>query len=139
MKQNGIGFYATGLSFVAGVVALVFYMINAKTDYFANLGVSPVVVGCTVVAVVAQLLLLVLSKQNQPIWMDLAAVAAPVLLMVAFINLTGSRVNGIASIMTFENNAQTMSDLTSAIVSMAALLIACLIGIVSSYFNIRKA
>ncbi|WP_291245220.1 hypothetical protein [Fournierella sp.] len=139
MKQNGIGFYTTGLSFVAGVVALVFYMINAKTDYFANLGVSPVVVSCTVVAVVAQLLLLVLSKQNQPIWMDLAAVAAPVLLMVAFINLTGSRVNGIASIMTFENNAQTMSDLTSAIVSMAALLIACLIGIVSSYFNIRKA
>lgn len=139
MKQNGIGFYATGLSFVAGVVALVFYMINAKTDYFANLGVSPVVVGCTVVAVVAQLVLLVLSKQEQPIWMDLAAVAAPVLLMVAFINLTGSRVNGIASIMTFENNAQTMSDLTSAIVSMAALLIACLIGIVSSYFNIRKA
>ena len=138
MKQNGIGFYTTGLSFVAGVVALVFYMINAKTDYFANLGVSPVVVGCTVVAVVAQLLLLVLSKQNQPIWMDLAAVAAPVLLMVAFINLTGSRVNGIASIMTFENNGQTMSDLTSAIVSMAALLIACLIGIVSSYFNIRK-
>ncbi len=139
MKQNGIGFYTTGLSFVAGVVALVFYMINAKTDYFANLGVSPVVVGCTVVAVVAQLVLLVLSKQEQPIWIDLAAVAAPVLLMVAFINLTGSRVNGIASIMTFENNAQTMSDLTSAIVSMAALLIACLIGIVSSYFNIRKA
>ena len=139
MKQNGIGFYTTGLSFVAGVVALVFYIINAKTDYFANLGVSPVVVGCTVVAVVAQLVLLVLSKQEQPIWMDLAAVAAPVLLMVAFINLTGSRVNGIASIMTFENNAQTMSDLTSAIVSMAALLIACLIGIVSSYFNIRKA
>ncbi len=139
MKQNGIGFYTTGLSFVAGVIALVFYMINAKTDYFANLGVSPVVVGCTVVAVVAQLVLLVLSKQEQPIWMDLAAVAAPVLLMVAFINLTGSRVSGIASIMTFENNAQTMSDLTSAIVSMAALLIACLIGIVSSYFNIRKA
>lgn len=139
MKQNGIGFYTTGLSFVAGVIALVFYMINAKTDYFANLGVSPVVVGCTVVAVVAQLVLLVLSKQEQPIWMDLAAVATPVLLMVAFINLTGSRVNGIASIMTFENNAQTMSDLTSAIVSMAALLIACLIGIVSSYFNIRKA
>ena len=138
MKQNGIGFYTTGLSFVAGVVALVFYMINAKTDYFANLGVSPVVVGCTVVAVVAQLVLLVLSRQEQPIWMDLAAVAAPVLLMVAFINLTGSRVNGIASIMTFENNAQTTSDLTSAIVSMAALLIACLIGIVSSYFNIRK-
>lgn len=139
MKQNGIGFYTTGLSFVAGVVALVFYMINAKTDYFANLGVSPMIVGCTVVAVVAELVLLVLSKQEQPIWMDLAAVAAPVLLMVAFINLTGSRVNGIASIMTFENNAQTMSDLTSAIVSMAALLIACLIGIVSSYFNIRKA
>ena len=139
MKQNGIGFYTTGLSFVAGVVALVFYMINAKTDYFANLGLSPVVVGCTGVAVGAQLVLLVLSKQEQPIWMDLAAVAAPVLLMVAFINLTGSRVNGIASIMTFENNAQTMSDLTSAIVSMAALLIACLIGIVSSYFNIRKA
>ena len=139
MKQNGIGFYTTGLSFVAGVVALVFYMINAKTDYFANLGVSPMIVGCTVVAVVAELVLVVLSKQEQPIWMDLAAVAAPVLLMVAFINLTGSRVNGIASIMTFENNAQTMSDLTSAIVSMAALLIACLIGIVSSYFNIRKA
>lgn len=139
MKQNGIGFYTTGLSFVAGVIALVFYMINAKTDYFANLGVDPVVVGCTVVAIVAELVLLVLSKQEQPIWMDLAAVAAPVLLMVAFINLTGSRVNGIASIMTFENNAQTMSDLTSAIVSMAALLIACLIGIVSSYLNIRKA
>ncbi len=139
MKQNGIGFYTTGLSFVAGVVALVFYMINARTDYFANLGVNPVVVGCTAAAILVQVLLLVLSKQEQPVWLDLAAVAAPVLLMVAFINLTGSRVSGIASIMTFENNAQTMADLSSAIVSMAALLIACVIGIVSSYFNIRKA
>lgn len=138
MKNNGIGFYATGLSFVAGLVALVFYIINTNTSYFTNLGVSPVVVGCAVVALVAQLVLLLLSKQPQPAWLDLVAVAAPVLLMVAFVSLTGTRVNGIAAIMTFENNAQTMSDLSSAIVSMAAFFIAWLIGVISSYLNIRK-
>lgn len=139
MKKNGIGFYATGLSFAAGIVALVFYFINTNTNYFTNLGVSPAVVGCAAVALAAQLVLLVLSKQPQPIWLDLVAVAAPVLLMVAFVSLTGTRVNGIAAIMTFENNAQTMSDLSSAIISMAAFLIAWLVGVVSAYFNIRKA
>lgn len=139
MKKNGIGFYATGLSFAAGIVALVFYFINTNTNYFTNLGVSPAVVGCAAVALAAQLVLLVLSKQPQPIWLDLVAMAAPVLLMVAFVSLTGTRVNGIAAIMTFENNAQTMSDLSSAIISMAAFLIAWLVGVVSAYFNIRKA
>lgn len=139
MKKNGIGFYATGLSFAAGIVALVFYFINTNTNYFTNLGVSPAVVGCAAVALAAQLVLLVLSKQPQPVWLDLVAVAAPVLLMVAFVSLTGTRVNGIAAIMTFENNAQTMSDLSSAIISMAAFLIAWLVGVVSAYFNIRKA
>lgn len=139
MKNNGIGFYATGLSFVAGIVALVFYILNTNTNYFANLGVNPAVVGCAAVALVAQLVLLVFSKQPQPAWMDLVAVAAPVLLMIAFVSLTGTRVNGIAAIMTFENNAQTMSDLSSAIISMAAFLIAWLIGVISTYLNIRKA
>lgn len=139
MKKNGIGFYATGLSFVAGIVALVFYMINTNTDYFANLGVNPVVAGCAAVALAAQLVLLILSKQPQPAWLDLVAVAAPVLLMVAFVSLIGTRVNGIASIMTFENNAQTMSDLSSAIISLAAFLIAWLVSVISTYFNIRKA
>lgn len=139
MKNNGIGFYATGLSFVAGIVALVFYMINTNTDYFANLGVNPVVAGCAAVALAAQLVLLILSKQPQPAWLDLVAVAAPVLLMVAFVSLIGARVTGIASIMTFENNAQTMSDLSSAIISLAAFLIAWLVGVISTYFNIRKA
>lgn len=139
MKNNGIGFYATGLSFVAGIVALVFYMINTGTNYFANLGVNPVVVGCAAVALVAQLVVLILSKQPQPAWLDLVAVVAPVLLMVAFVTLIGARVNGIASIMTFENNAQTMSDLSSAIVSLAAFLIAWLVGVISTYLNIRKA
>lgn len=139
MKKNGIGFYATGLSFVAGIVALVFYMINTNTDYFANLGVNPVVAGCAAVALAAQLVLLILSKQPQPAWLDLVAVTAPVLLMVAFVSLIGTRVNGIASIMTFENNAQTMSDLSSAIISLAAFLIAWLVSVISTYFNIRKA
>ena len=139
MKNNGIGFYATGLSFVAGAVALVFYIINTGTDYFANLGVNPMVAGCAAAALIAQLVLLVLSRKEQPVWLDLVAAAAPVLLMIAFASLIGARVNGIASIMTFENNAQTMADLSSAIVSLVAFFLAWLIGVISSFFNIRKA
>ena len=48
------------------------------------------------------------------------------------------RVNTIASIMTFTNNAQTMADLSSAIYGTAALLIAVVLNIIAAFTNVNE-
>lgn len=52
-----------------------------------------------------------------------------------FVNV---RVNGIAAVMTFENNARNMADLTSAIVGIAGCLVAAIVSIVSAFFDVSK-
>ena len=112
---------------------------NCKTNYFINLGVNPVVMGCLIVAILLQCLYGgVATRQGHALWSDMLAVISPVLLIVAAITLAGSRINGIAAIMTFENSAQNMADLASAIVGIAACLIAAVVGIVASFFDTVK-
>lgn len=139
LKKQGAGFYLGALALVLGAVGTVYYNINCHTSYFSNLGTNPVVLGSAVAALVLLLVVLVgsqLAKEN-PL-LDVCHVAAPVLLMVAFANFATSRVNGIASIMTFENNAQTMADLNSALVGLVLLLLATVAGILAAFFAVRK-
>lgn len=65
-------------------------------------------------------------------------VVSGVLLVTGLALFIQSRVNGIAAIMTFTNNAQNMADLSSAIVGMVALAIAMLLNMVSAFFAVRK-
>lgn len=137
MKKS-IGFFMTVLSAAAAAVGAVAYFMNCKTNYFINLGVNPVVMGCVVCAIVLQVVYIVVTQKGHQLWNDVLAVIPPVLLIVATINLVSARVNGIAAIMTFENNAQNMADLTSAIVGIAACLIAAVVGIAASFFDTVK-
>ena len=137
MKKS-VGFFMTILSAAAAAVGAVAYFMNCQTNYFINLGVDPVVMGCAVAAIVLQVVYIVMTQKGSQLWTDVLAVLPPVLLIVATITLAGRRISGIASIMTFENNAQNMADLTSAIVGIAACLIAAVIGIAASFFDTVK-
>lgn len=137
MKKS-VGFFLTVISAAAAVVGAAAYFMNCKTDYFINLGVNPVVMGCAVAAIVLQVVYIAATQKGHALWSDALAVIPPVLLIIATITLVGARVGSIASIMTFENNAQNMADLTSAIVGVAACLIAAVVGIAASFFDTVK-
>lgn len=137
MKKS-VGFFMTILSAAAAAVGAAAYFMNCRTNYFINLGIDPVVMGCAVCAIVLQAAYIIVTQKGNQLWTDILAVLPPVLLIVATITLAGSRISGIASIMTFENNAQNMADLTSAIVGIAACLIATMVGIAASFFDTVK-
>lgn len=137
MKKS-IGLYLTILSAIAGIVGVVAYKVNCGTNYFINLGTNATVMGCGIAAIVIQVLYVILTAKGYKTWHDVLAVIPPVLLIVAAITLVSTRINGIAAIMTFENNAENMADLTSAIVGIAGCVIAALVGIVASFFDTVK-
>jgi hypothetical protein len=137
-RKNSAGLFLTALSAILALVSFIAYMVNAGTAYFGNLGVSPAVAGCTVVAIVLEVVLIVVGKKGTPVWADVLPVVSSVLLIVATVMFISVRVNGIAAIITFENNAQNMADMTSAIVGIATCLIAAIISIIASFFDISK-
>ena len=137
MKKSA-GFFMTILSAAAAAVGAAAYFMNCQTNYFINLGVDPVVMGCAAAAIVLQVVYIAVTQKGHALWSDVLAVIPPVLLIIAAITLVGARVGSIASIMTFENNAQNMADLTSAIVGIAACLIAAIAGIAASFFDTVK-
>lgn len=137
MKKSA-GFFITILSVIATVISAAAYLINAQTAYFVNLGISPAILGCFIVAIVIQFAYIVMTGHGHHIWNDLLAVFPPVLMIVAVVSLIGSRIVGIASIMTFETTAQNMADLTSAIVSIAGCVVATILGVLAAFFDTVK-
>ena len=69
---------------------------------------------------------------------DAMSVVAGITLVVAAVQFISPRVNTIASIMTFTNNAQTMADLSSAIYGTATLLIAVVLNIIAAFTNVNE-
>ena len=137
MKKD-IGLYLTSLSAVAAVVCVTAYVVNCGTDYFVNLGMDPAVLICAIAAIILEVVYLIVTRKGYKVWSDVLPVLAPVLLIVATLLIVNVRVNGIAAIMTFEGNAQTMADLTSALVGIIAGLIATIAGIIASFFDTVK-
>lgn len=136
--KKAIGLYLTSLSAVAAVVCVTAYVFNCGTDYFANLGMDSAVLICAIAAIILEVVYLIVTRKGYKVWSDVLPVLAPVLLIVATLLIVNVRVNGIAAIMTFEGNAQTMADLTSALVSIIAGLIATIAGIIASFFDTVK-
>ena len=133
-NKKGAGLILSLLTAVAGAVGLAFCIVNAGTDSFRKIGTSPVVIGCAVIAILALVLRVVLDKK-----LTIAAdVVAGITLVVAAVQFISPRVNTIASIMTFTNNAQTMADLSSAIYGTAALLIAVVLNIIAAFTNVNE-
>ena len=137
MKRAIFGSIMTVITIVAAVVGLVNYITNSNTTYFAGLGKDPVVIGCTVIGIAALALWLVLGEPNAS-WKDILPIAAPACLIVAALTLVNSRINGVAAIMTFENNAQNMADLQSAIIAIAALVAAAVLAAFTAFFDVKK-
>ena len=119
IKKQAAGFYLMLLALILGTAGIVFYVINCNTAYFSNLGISWGVVGCLVAGVVLEIL----------------PILAGVLLMAGFVFFVRLRVNSIATILSFERNAQTMADLSSAIIGMGCTLAAVIMTIISSFFR----
>ena len=67
--------------------------------------------------------------------LDILPILAGVLLMAGFVFFVRLRVNSIATILSFERNAQTMADLSSAIIGMGCTLAAVIMTIISSFFR----
>ena len=137
MKRALFGSIMTVITIVAAVVGLINYITNSNTTYFAGLGKDPVVIGCAVLAIAALALWLVLGNPKAA-WTDILPVAAPALLIVAALTLVNSRINGVAAIMTFENNAQNMADLQSGIIAIAALIAAAVLAVFTAFFDVKK-
>lgn len=139
LKKQSAGFFITGLSAIVMIVGIVFYFINCNTKYFSNLGINMLVVICGIVAILGQVIYLFLcEKEMESIATVLFPIASSVLMMLAAVTFIGSRVYGMASIMTFENNASNMADLTNAMIGMALCLIAVILAMLSSFFCVRK-
>ena len=137
MKRALFGSIMSVITIVAAVVGLINYITNSNTTYFAGLGKDPGVIGCAAAAIAALALWLVLGNPKAA-WTDILPVAAPALLIVAALTLVNSRINGVAAIMTFENNAQNMADLQSAIVAIAALVAAAVLAALNAFFDVKK-
>jgi hypothetical protein len=125
------------LAVAAACVGLAQYFTNAGTTYFKGLGTNPTVIGAAGAAITA-LLIWTLIGEARPTWKDILPIAAPALLMFALLTLVNSRVNGIAAIMTFENNAANMADLQSALVAIGALAAAALLACLAAFFSVKK-
>ena len=139
IKKQSVGFYFAALAVIAAVAATVFYLINCNTAYFSNLGVHAVIVGCLVVAILLELVYIIgYNKAGASLVVDVLPVVSGALLMVAFAQFITARVNSIATILSFERNAQTMSDLSSAIVGMICCFVAILLNIIGSFFKVVK-
>ena len=138
MSQRKIsaGLIFTGISAVLAVIGFVFYMINTKTNYFAGSGVSTPVVACLIAAVVCMVVYIVVGLRGTPVWADILPIASSALLVAGLMNFASARINGIAAVMTFENNAQNMADLKSAVLGMVFVAIAMIVSIIAAFFDI---
>ncbi|MCR4998331.1 MAG: hypothetical protein K6A05_00660 [Lachnospiraceae bacterium] len=137
-RKLAAGTGCTVLSAILAVVGFVFYMINANTAYFSSIGKSGVVIGTVIAAVVCDVCYLVSTKRSNPAWSDVLPIVSIVCLWVATLQFIASRIAGVASIMTFENNEQNMADLKSAIIGVVVLLVAAIVMMVGNFFDTRK-
>ncbi|WP_251392111.1 hypothetical protein [Mediterraneibacter agrestimuris] len=139
IKKQSAGFYFMVLTVIAALAGMVFYMINCNTDYFRNLGMNTIIIVLLTAAIVLEIVYIVgYTKMGVNPVMDMIPLVNGVLLMVAFALFASARVNSVATILSFERNAQTMADLSSAIVGMVCCLTAVILNIAGSFFKVVK-
>lgn len=132
-KKPAAGLYTTLLSAALAIVGLIIYVVNCNTNYFRSTGTNLLVIGCLAAGIVLAVTLVLLAPRGITIPADLCQVAVPVLLIIGLIQFVALRVNAIAAIMTFTNNAQNMSDLSSALLSMGILLAAFIVAVIAAF------
>ena len=137
MKRALFGTILNILAVVAACFGLVQYFTNAGTNYFKNIGTNPAIIATAALAIAALLVWCFLGEEKTT-WKDILPIAAPALLMFALLTLVNSRINGVAAIMTFENNAANMADLQSALYAIGGLAAAAVLACLASFFSVKK-
>lgn len=137
-RKISVGLFVTAISIIADILGFIYYMINCNTKSFSYLGVHPIIAVGLIAAIVFQAVRIVVGMKGQPMWADLLPVLAAVSLILAAVNFISTRVNSFAAIITFEYSAKTMADLGSAITGIEICLIAVLVSIAASFFDITK-
>ena len=134
-KKLSSGAVVACIAAVLALVGLIAYLINTKTNYYAKMGVDTSIVICLCLAAVLSIIRLFFGK---PGWADILPVAATVLVTAGFMFLVNARVNNLAAVFTFENNAANMADTTSCIVAIAASLLEIILTVVSAFSDTKK-
>ncbi len=137
-KKLSTGAVIACIAAALAIVGLIAYLINAGTNYYAKMGVDAVVVVCLIAAAALSLIRLFFGRDGKPMWTDLFPVCASVLAAVGFMYLLNARINSLAAVFTFENNAANMADTTSCIVAIAACLLAVIAAVVSAFSDTAK-
>ncbi len=139
MKKQAAGFYLSLLVAIIGLVGLIRYTGNCKTAYFSNLGTDTRVLVCFVAAILLEAVFIagseILKKRTA---LDICPVAAAVLFTVGTLLFISARVNGIAAIMTFTNNASTMADLNHTVITIVFCVITMILAMAASFFSVVK-
>ena len=138
-RKISAGLYFTCLAAILAAIGCVFYLINTKTAYFAGKGVSTPVVACLAIAVICAIVYIVVGLKDTPVWADILPIATSALLMAGLMNFAAARINGIAAIMTFENNESNMADLKSAIIGIVLVAIAWITSIIASFMDVSRS
>ena len=137
-KKFSAGAVVACIAGVLAIVGLIAYLVNTKTNYYAKMGVNAGVVICLIAAAVCSLIRLFFGQNGKPVWADLFPVAAAVLATIGFMFLINARVNNLAAVFTFENNAANMADTTSCFVAIGACLLAMIFAIASAFSDTAK-
>ena len=137
-KKLSTGAVIACIAAVLAIVGLIAYLINTGTAYYAKYGVDTISVVCLIASAVLSLVRLFYGKAGKPMWTDLFPVCASVLAAVGFMFLLNARINSLAAVFTFENNAANMADTTSCIVAIAAALLAVILSVISAFSDTAK-
>ena len=137
-KKISVGGIIAILAAILAVVGLIAYLINTKTNYYAKSGVDAAVVICLALAAVFSLLRLFVGQNGKPMWADILPVCASGLVVAGFMFLLNARINNLAAVFTFENNAANMADTTSCFVAIGASLLAVIVTVISAFADTAK-
>ena len=137
-KKFSAGGVVACIAAVFTAAGLIAYLVNAGTNYYAKSGVDSTVVLCLALAAVFSLIRLFVGQTGKPMWADFLPICASVLAMAGFMFLLNARVNSLAAVFTFENNAANMADTTSCLVALAASLLGVVVTIISAFSDTAK-
>ena len=65
LKKQTAGFYISLLTVLTTVISIIFYLINCKTEYFANYGMNGWIVICLIIAAAIEVAYILGSNKKE--------------------------------------------------------------------------
>ena len=137
-RKKSVGLYIAALSVILALVGMIAYLMNTRTNYYAQMGVDSTVLLCLIAAIVLTVVRILIGLKGTPMIADILPVCAAAVLTIGLVMLLNVRINNLAAVFTFENSAANMADTTSCIIAIAGCLLAVIFSIISAFFDITK-